>query len=72
MKREIEIKLLRIRTLMSEKGFDGVYLKGQDNFAWLTAGGRNYVGMGATGNCGLLVTADKCVTPSRTISKHPA
>ena len=67
MKREIEIKLSRIRTLMSEKGFDGVYLKGQDNFAWLTAGGRNYVGMGATGNCGLLVTADKCYAVTNNI-----
>ena len=60
MNREIEIKLERVRTLMREKGADGVYLKGQDNFAWLSCGGRNYVGMGAVGNCGLLVTADKC------------
>lgn len=58
MNRELETKLARVRTLMADKGYDAVYLKGQDNFAWLTCGGRNYVGTGATGNCGLLVTAD--------------
>lgn len=60
MKAKIEIRLDRVRALMSEKSFDGLYLRGQDNFAWLSCGGRNYVGMGAAGICGLLVTADKC------------
>ena len=59
MNRELEIKLARIRNMMAQKDLDAVYLKGQDNFAWLTCGGRNYVGMGAVGNCGLLVTKDK-------------
>lgn len=56
MRREFEIKLERVRALIKSDGYDAIYLKGQDNFAWLTCGGRNYVGMGATGNCGLLVT----------------
>lgn len=56
MKKELEIKLKRLRALMKNDGYDAIYLKGQDNFAWLTCGGRNYVGMGATGNCGLLIT----------------
>jgi len=43
---------------MVREDYDAVFCKGQDNFAWLTCGGRNYVGMGATGNTGLLVTKD--------------
>ncbi len=56
MNSELETKLGRVRALMREEGADAVFCKGQDNFAWLTCGGRNYVGMGATGNCGLLIT----------------
>jgi Xaa-Pro aminopeptidase len=55
---ELEIKLGRIRNVMREKKLDAIYLKRQDNFAWLSCGGKNYVGLGETGNCGLLVTAD--------------
>ena len=58
MNNELRIKLERVRALMKNEALDGIYIKGQDNFAWLTCGGRNYVGMGAVGNCGLLVTAD--------------
>ena len=53
---ELEIKLSRLRNLLTEKELDAVFIKRQDNFAWLTCGGRNYVGMGEVGNCGLLVT----------------
>ncbi len=56
---ELSIKLSRIRNLIEEKKLDAAFIKRQDNFAWLTCGGRNYVGMGETGNCGLLVTQDK-------------
>ncbi len=59
MTEELKIKLGRVRALMQEEKLDGIFLKRQDNFAWLTCGGRNYVGMGETGNCGLLVTVDK-------------
>ncbi len=58
MNKELETKLGRVRAMMKKEGYDAVFCKGQDNFAWLTCGGRNYVGMGATGNCGLLITAD--------------
>ena len=55
---EIAIKQDRLRQLMSEKELDAIYVKRQDNFSWLTAGGINYVGLGEMGNCGLLVTRD--------------
>jgi Xaa-Pro aminopeptidase len=57
-KEEIDIKLHRLRNLMREQKLSGIYLKRQDNFSWLSCGGRNYVGIGETGNCGLLVTED--------------
>ncbi|MEA5016872.1 MAG: M24 family metallopeptidase [Candidatus Limiplasma sp.] len=53
---ELQIKLKRLRDVMEAEGLEGVYLKRQDNFAWLTCGGCNYLGVGDMGNCGLLVT----------------
>lgn len=55
---EFEIKLSRVRNYMQREKLDGVFLKRQDDFAWLSCGGRNYVGAGDLGNCGLLVTMD--------------
>lgn len=56
---EFMIKLKRIRKLMDQESLYGCYLKRQDNFAWLTCGGINYVGPGDYGNCGLLVTSEE-------------
>jgi Xaa-Pro aminopeptidase len=58
LEQEFRIKLARLRSLMQQKELDGVFLKRQDDFAWLSCGGRNYVGAGDLGNCGLLVTPD--------------
>lgn len=55
-KEERIVKLNRLYAIMDEKGLNAIYLKRQDNFAWLTCGGINYVGLGEMGNCGLLVT----------------
>ncbi len=55
---ECNIKLARIREYLQREKLDGVFLKRQDDFAWLSCGGRNYVGAGDMGNCGLLVTMD--------------
>ena len=53
---ERQIKLQRLYGVMDEKKLDAIFIKRQDNFAWLTCGGINYVGLGEMGNCGLLVT----------------
>ena len=53
---EQKIKIGRLQKIMEEKNLDAIYIKRQDNFAWLTCGGINYVGLGEMGNCGLLVT----------------
>ncbi|WP_409968810.1 M24 family metallopeptidase [Bengtsoniella intestinalis] len=55
---EIQVKLQRVRSLFDGNDVDAIYLKRQDNFSWLTAGGISYVGLGEMGNCGLLVTRD--------------
>lgn len=52
------IKIERLHGVMEKCGLDAIYLKRQDNFAWLTCGGINYVGLGEMGNCGLLVTKE--------------
>lgn len=59
MNQEFSIKIKRVRSLLEELKLDAIYLKRQDNFAWLTCGGINYVSIGDMGNCGLLITMDK-------------
>ncbi len=50
-------KLKRVRTYLSEKGLFAVYLKRHDNFAWVTCGHLNHVGLGTEiGGAGVLIT----------------
>ena len=54
---EVAIKEKRLQTLMAEKNLDGILLKKQANFSWLTAGGYNMVGIAAEmGVTALLIT----------------
>ena len=54
---EVQEKETRLRTLMDANGLEGVVLKKQANFAWLTAGGCNRVGLATeAGVTTLLVT----------------
>lgn len=69
-KEELTIKLDRIRSIMLTLGIDGVYLKRQDNFAWLTCGGQNYLGWGEMGMCGLLVTQSDTYSITNIIEKQ--
>ncbi len=56
---EFNTKLNRLRAMMEEEKLYACYIKRQDNFAWLTCGGINYVASGGElGNCGLLVTKE--------------
>ncbi len=66
---ELTYKIAALRSIMAGSGLDGIYLKRQDDFAWLSCGGRNYVGVGDMGNCGLLVTAEKCYAVSNNIER---
>jgi Xaa-Pro dipeptidase len=54
---EITEKRRRLRDYLDAKGLSGVYLKRQDNFAWITGGHLNHVGLATeTGGAGLLIT----------------
>ena len=54
---EVLLKEQRLHQLMQEKGVDGILLKKQANFSWLTAGGYNMVGIATeTGMTSLLIT----------------
>lgn len=60
IKEEIAEKKARVRELMTELHLEALLLKRTANFAWITGGGINYVGM--TSDFGLapvLITADK-------------
>jgi Xaa-Pro aminopeptidase len=55
--REIQEKKQRVRSLMQELDLAAIYIKRQSNFAWLTAGGSNTVGITLElGVAGLLIT----------------
>lgn len=57
---EIQEKKRRLRALLPSLGLEAVYLKRQGNFAWLTAGGSNVVGITLElGVAGLLLTAER-------------
>ena len=56
---EIEIKQALVRDLLESLSLDGVYIKRQSNFAWLTAGGKNMVPIATEiGVSGALITRD--------------
>jgi len=57
---EIREKKRRLRALLQELQLDAIYLKRQPNFAWLTAGGSNVVGITLElGVAGLLLAAER-------------
>ncbi len=56
---DVHHKLARVRSLLVERQLDAVLIKRICNFAWLTDGAANYVGIAAdVGAAMLLVTAD--------------
>ena len=56
---ELQYKWSKVRGLMSEKGLAGILFRKQSNFAWLTGGGRNCVGLATEiGVASILVTAE--------------
>ncbi len=60
VREEIEGKKKKVRALLDELGLDGILLKKISNFAWMTGGGINYVGITSeVGICPILITRDK-------------
>ena len=60
IKEEIDGKRTLVKKLLEEQKLDGIYLKKSSNFAWLTGGRHNLVGLATeSGVTGLLVTANK-------------
>jgi len=56
---EIDAKKGKVRRLLDELGLDGILIKRQGNFAWLTAGARNLVGIATeVGASAALITRD--------------
>ena len=56
---ELEYKRKKVRNLMTEKGLAAILFRKQSNFAWLTGGGRNCVGLATELGVGsILITPD--------------
>ena len=60
-KREIDIKLARVREMLAQHDAEALALQLHPNFSWMTAGAKNFVAncfdAGATT---LLITRDEC------------
>ena len=57
--REIEEKILRVRELMEEKGYDAVVLNTNENFFWITGGKSAFVDKSGPAASKILITKDK-------------
>lgn len=65
-KKEFNIKLQRIRRLMSDKNLENVLITSPTNFFWLT-GGRPYVNINAQPCAEIIITVDKIYVLSNNI-----
>ena len=60
IKEEITGKKAKVRALLTELELDGLLIKKTSNFAWITGGGRNWVGITSeVGASPLLITKDQ-------------
>jgi Xaa-Pro dipeptidase len=69
MRREKDFsnKIEAVRNILKEKGFDGVEIKSQANFSFLTRG-RGFIGLASTAACGsLFITLDRICLVSENI-----
>lgn len=57
---EIQVKIARVRAMLDDLGLDAALVKKTANYAWLTGGGINYVGVaGEVGVFPVLVARDR-------------
>lgn len=57
---ELRVKWARVRKMMERLGIGAVLFRKHSNYAWLTGGGRNYVGIASDfGVSSILMTADR-------------
>jgi Xaa-Pro dipeptidase len=64
--REIALKISAIREYLAKRGAQGIHLQSVENFAWVTAGVKNYVTInGIQQECSILITPEQAtiVTP---------
>ena len=54
---ECKIKIKSVRSLLEKTGHDGIVIRKLANFAWITAGGRGFVGLAGDNACaGIVIT----------------
>ena len=58
-RKEIDIKVERIKKFLEEEGLNGLYLTLSPNYAWITAGGYGVITICMEGSCvAVLITKD--------------
>ncbi|MDR3201461.1 MAG: M24 family metallopeptidase [Spirochaetales bacterium] len=58
---ESAYKVNRIRALLDKTGYDGVIIRKQPNFSWVTAGGRPFIGLATETACAAVVVTKDSV-----------
>ncbi|MDR2630890.1 MAG: M24 family metallopeptidase [Spirochaetaceae bacterium] len=48
-------KVNKIRAMLSETGYEGIIIRKQANFSWITAGGRAFIGLASETACAAMV-----------------
>ena len=70
-RKEIAIKLERVRALLQRENLKGVVLTKHANFSWITAGGKSYVTLYLEGGvASILVTPDACYAVTNIIEER--
>ena len=69
--REFALKLQRVRALIRARGASAAALRSRRNFAWLTAGGHNHVGVASEDGLATLLVTERDAVVLTAINEAP-
>jgi Xaa-Pro aminopeptidase len=52
---ECTYKVNKVRAMVGETGYEGIIIRKQANFSWITAGGRAFIGLASEAACAAIV-----------------
>jgi Xaa-Pro aminopeptidase len=52
---ECTYKVKKVRAMLKETGYEGIIIRKQPNFSWITAGGRGFIGLASENSCATIV-----------------
>ena len=58
---ESKLKIKAVRSLLEKTGDDGIIIRKQPNFSWISSGGRGFIGLASENACAAIVVTGKGV-----------